>query len=179
MKGITSLIFILLFNTICSNYIDTFFSYKLTGRHLSLRELLDEGIKKKVCSNMGDYKDINKTSFGDYVTEMNFKENGARKLVVGMLTKGTVTDYNDAIKDVVVWVFMIALAIIILITWPLFICCCLLGCCCFNKNVKAGCVDLFITVLQWDYILELLFRLLLDLPVRIRLCIRLMGRLVH
>lgn len=76
MKGITSLISIFLFNTIYSNYIDTFFSYKLTGRRLSLRELLDEGIKKKVCSNMGDYRDINKTSFGDYVTEMNFKENG-------------------------------------------------------------------------------------------------------
>ena len=138
MKGITSLRSILLFNTIYSNYIDTFFSYKLTGRRLSLRELLDEGIKKKVCSNMGDYRDINKTSFGDYVTEMNFKENGARKLVVSMLTEGKLSNYNDAIKDVVVWVFMIALAIIILITWPLFICCCVLGCCCFNKNVKAG-----------------------------------------
>ena len=138
MKGITSLISILLFNTIYSNYIDTFFSYKLTGRRLSLRELLDEGIKKKDCSNMGDYKDINKTSFGDYVTEMNFKENGAGKLVVSMLTEGKLSNYNDAIKDVVVWVFMIALAIIILITWPLFICCCVLGCCCFNKNVKAG-----------------------------------------
>ena len=92
MKGITSLISILLFNTIYSNYIDTFFSYKLTGRRLSLRELLDEGIKKKVCSNMGDYRDINKTSFGDYVTEMNFKENGARKLVVSMLTEGNLSN---------------------------------------------------------------------------------------
>ena len=55
-----------------------------------------------------------------------------------MLTEGKLSNYNDAIKDVVVWVFMIALAIIILITWPLFICCCVLGCCCFNKNVKAG-----------------------------------------
>ena len=55
-----------------------------------------------------------------------------------MLTEGKLSNYNDAIKDVVVWVFMIALAIIILITWPLFICCCVLGCFCFNKNVKAG-----------------------------------------
>ena len=102
MKGITSLISILLFNTIYSNYIDTFFSYKLTGRRLSLRELLDEGIKKKVCSNMGDYRDINKTSFGDYVSEINFKENGARKLAVLMLIKGFVSDYYDVIKYVVV-----------------------------------------------------------------------------
>lgn len=64
MKGIKTFISILLFNRISSNYIDTFFSYKLSGRHLSIRELLDEGIKEKVCSNMGDYKDINKTSFG-------------------------------------------------------------------------------------------------------------------
>lgn len=55
-----------------------------------------------------------------------------------MMTEGKVDGVNDMIKDVAVWVFMIALAIVILITWPLFICCCLLGCCYFNKNFKAG-----------------------------------------
>ena len=118
------------------------------ARHLSMRELLDEGIKEKVCSNMGDYEDINKTNLDAYVKEINFEESSARELVIGLLTEGEVEGIKDVLSDVAIWVVMIVLAgiiliskkyyFIIIIAWPIFICCCTVGCCCFNKNVKAG-----------------------------------------
>ena len=94
MKGITSLISILLFNTIYSNYIDTFFSYKLTGRRLSLRELLDEGIKKKDCSNYDaafnnppttteydkSYKGDNTTTSDNIGTDVDARYNGLKNI---------------------------------------------------------------------------------------------------
>ena len=106
---------ILIFTIFTATHCFTIPFFKAT-RHLSIRELLDEEIKEKVCSNMGDYEDINKTNLDAYVKEMDFEESSARELVIGLLTKGEVEGIKDVLSDVAIWVVMIVLAGIILIS---------------------------------------------------------------
>ena len=84
--------------------------------HSALRYLLDEKIKTMVCSNGGNYTSPKETSLAKYVESLNFKENGARNLVISLLTTKKVSNVTDLLKDVVIWVFMLALAVIILLS---------------------------------------------------------------
>ena len=84
--------------------------------HTALRYLLDEKIKTMVCSNSGNYTSPKETSLAKYVESLNFKENGARNLVISLLTTKKVSNVTDLLKDVVIWVFMLVLAVIILLS---------------------------------------------------------------
>lgn len=92
-----------------------FFCFSLYP-HSSFRYLLDEKIKNMVCSNSGNYTSPKETSLAKYVESLNFKENGARNLVISLLTTKKVSNVTDLLKDVIIWIFMLVLAVIILLS---------------------------------------------------------------
>ena len=108
--------YILLLLCVNSIFSFTFPSYQLL-KTSTLRELLDDNIKKKICSNMiENYKTVKETSLQTYVKKLGFEQNGSYQLAMSLLTEGKVDGVSELIQDVVIYVAMIVLAGIILLS---------------------------------------------------------------
>ena len=117
----------------------------------SFRKLKIEG-KEKICEKgYQNYTIPNYTSVDSYSTAKGFKDNHGTKLLTGIVFENKVEDLSGIVNDVMPYIIFIICAVLVFLTWPIFLLCFCCGCCCFDKNVKSGVCGLIFYIIAMSF----------------------------
>ena len=117
----------------------------------SFRKLKIEG-KEKICQKgYQNYTIPNYSSVDSYSTAKGFKDNHGTKLLTGIVFENKVEDLSGILSDVMPYLIFIICAVLVFLTWPIFLLCFCCGCCCFDKNVKSGICGLVFYIIAMSF----------------------------